>query len=100
VNSNVNHKDYCKIDEGKQGQISTDHQKFTVYKKHPSSWNRFCGLGLSQHRQLRNFEPKVKSTQQGRLWAFARRTMSLHPEDPHRQPPDDTAQVLKTGGVW
>jgi len=35
------------------------------------------------------FEPKVK----------AHSEEGLHSEDPHRRPPDDTAQVLKRGGV-
>jgi len=70
----------CETNEEKQGLIRTDNQNFVVCKKQLSSWNCFYGLGLSKHRQFRNFWAKAESTQRGRLRAFIQKT----PTDDHQ----------------
>jgi len=56
--SNVANKDFLR---DKRRETRTNNQNLVVCKKQLSSWNCFYGLGLSQHRQLRNFWAKGES---------------------------------------
>jgi len=77
VSSNVANKDCL---WNRRRETRTDNQNFVVCKKQLSSWNCFYVLGLSQHRQLRNFWAKGESTQRRRLRAFIQKT----PTDDHQ----------------